>query len=189
MLVRHTIALCGNFPRRQDRHSTFRPDFEALRRHVDAGSAMDFERAEPWLQRIATELNCETWMTIAGDGECPIATHRGSRPGSSWADLMFGLLVKRLLLRRDSILDRQCEPAEDWAPTLVWDGCRSFATTASETAAGSRQVPFGDQIWADDLATPLSSSVAARLPARWHAWLEPCRTLLLSTLWSLPSAL
>ena len=141
-------------------------DFEALRRHIDAGSAMDFECAEPWLQRIATELNCETWMTIAGDGECPIATHRGSRPGSSWADLMFGLLVKRLLLRRDSILDRECEPAEEWAPTLAWDGCRSFATTASEPAAGSRQVPFGDQIWADDLATPLSSSVAARLPAK-----------------------
>ena len=105
-------------------------------------------------------------MTIAGDGECPIATHRASRPGSSWADLMFGLLVKRLLLRRDSILDRECELAEEWAPTLAWDGCRSFATTASEPAAGLRQVPFADQIWADDLATPLSSSVAARLPAK-----------------------
>ena len=133
-------------------------DFESLRNHIAAGSALDFDRADPWLQRITTEINSGTWMSIAGDSSGPLVIIRGSRPGSSWADLVFGLLVKRLTARRDALLPG------DQRPVLPWDGVRSFAAVRRDLPDLS--VRFGDLIWADDLATPLASRTASELPAK-----------------------
>ena len=99
-------------------------------------------------------------MTIAGDDAGPIATMHGSRPGSSWADLMFGLLMKRLIARRDELLP------EPQRPVLEWDERRTFDASCYEAGNGPKVVLFGDQIWADDLATPLSSQEASQLPGK-----------------------
>ena len=135
-------------------------DLAALQRHIQMGSALDFECADPWLQRLATELNSGTWMSIAGDDGGPIATMRGSRPGSSWADLMFGLLMKRLIARRDELLQERQQPA------LVWDARRTFAASCFEDGTEPEVILFGDQVWADDLATPLSCQDASQLPSK-----------------------
>ena len=133
-------------------------DLSALSAHLAEGSALELEAADPWLQRITAEINSKTWMCIAGDSAGPILTTRGTRPGSSWADLVFGLLVKRLIARRDELLP------ENHQPLLTWDGDRSFA--APQLTADSSTLRFGDLIWADDLATPLVSSTPHDLPAR-----------------------
>ena len=53
--------------------------------------ALAQQGAHPWLQALTEALNQGTWMHLKGDS-VPIATRRGTRPGSAWADLTFGVL-------------------------------------------------------------------------------------------------
>ena len=85
-------------------------DLETLRSHLAGGSALDLDQASPGLQRLMAEINSKTWMTMAADEGGPILTCRGTRPGCSWADVVFGLLVKRILRRRDMFLPSRSPP-------------------------------------------------------------------------------
>ena len=130
-------------------------DREALKAHIAAGSALDFDAADPWLERITTEINSEFWMTISEDSECPVVTKRGTRPGSSWADVVFGLLMKRIIVRRDQLL-RANSPL---CTGMSVHPLKSRRRTTCQVAA-SDPIKFKDLIWADDLATPLMSDSA-----------------------------
>ena len=135
-------------------------DLEALKQHVASGSAMDHDGADPWLQHLTTELNSHTWMTISGGGEGIIRTNRGTRPGSSWADVVFALLVRRVLRRRTELLPERQEPL------LEWDGVLSFEPTQPDIAAAAPPLAFGDMVWADDLATPMVADDPTLLAAQ-----------------------
>ena len=83
---------------------------------------------------------------VAGDAT-PVATARGTRPGSSWADILFAFLMPRILRVRDQILAESHH--EPQPPTLPWDGCKVL-----EPCDSDRSVVISDIIWADDIATP-----------------------------------
>ena len=125
--------------------------------------------AEDWLSQITTELNTSTWMALAGDSGDPILTKRGTRPGSSFADITFGLMMRRVLDFRHSL--RSPEVPSPF-PVVPWDGCRAFSSPAASACDGiqqhapscsNRMVTIGDVVWADDLAACLTCSCATHV--------------------------
>ena len=135
-------------------------DKEELRRHLDEPSAMAQDGAEPWLQLLTAELNSTTWMALSGDTEGPVLTKRGTRPGSAFADITFGLMIKRVLACRDSL--RPCSGSSP-VPQLGWNGSRSF--DCHDGSSTPEELPLSDIIWADDLATCLTSPDATTVAA------------------------
>ena len=100
----------------------------------------------PWLEKLAAHLGDGNWFMVTGDAT-PVATARGTRPGSSWADILFALLMPRILRVRDQILTESHHKPQP--PTLPWDGCKVL-----EPCDSDQSVVISDIIWADDIATP-----------------------------------
>ena len=90
-------------------------------------------------------------MSISNDDGRPVVTRRGTRPGSSWADVVFALLMRRILARCNEMLPEREEPS------LAWDGICSFEPVFCREGSEIPTLRFGDMVWADDLATPLVS--------------------------------
>ena len=86
-------------------------------------SALAQEGATEWLQALTCELNAKTWMHLRGDSVA-VATRRGTRPGSAWADLTFGVLVRRVLRLRNACRQQLCD--HNVVPQIMWDGCRGW---------------------------------------------------------------
>ncbi|CAE7441316.1 unnamed protein product [Symbiodinium sp. CCMP2592] len=78
----------------------------------------------------------------------PAACKKGSRPGSSWADLIFAALIKRILLRRNE-LRAECAQVSR-PPSFPWDGMRTFQACDD----CSDHIEISEVVWADDLAIP-----------------------------------
>ncbi|CAE7817460.1 unnamed protein product [Symbiodinium sp. CCMP2592] len=111
-----------------------------------APSAMERTGASPWLQALTTAINSGTWMHLQGD-HVPVSTRRGTRPGSAWADLSFGILVGRILQLRDSC--RAPQRQDSVVPSVPWDGARHWGPIEAST----QHIDLDDLIWADDLST------------------------------------
>ena len=106
---------------------------------------------------------------MAGDSGDPILTKRGTRPGSSFADITFGLLMRRVLDCRHSLRSPDAPPP---FPVVEWHGCRSFSHPDVRSNRGhqeglsshtSRPVSIGDFVWADDLAACLKCGCATQV--------------------------
>ena len=80
-----------------------------------------------------------------GGDSVPVATKRGTRPGSSFAGLVFfALRVPKIILTlRDEM--RNASHAVSHPPT--WDGRKSFAPCTSAS-----HIQVGDVVWAADVA-------------------------------------
>ena len=76
----------------------------------------------------------------------PVNTARGTRPGSSFADLVFAILVPRVLHERDQLRDSTFSSA----PVLPWDGRHCLEGCGS----GGDSITIREVVWADDLAVP-----------------------------------
>ncbi|OLP92674.1 hypothetical protein AK812_SmicGene25481 [Symbiodinium microadriaticum] len=122
-------------------------DREALENHLRAPTALTQASAEPWLEHVTSRLASGNWFVIQGDS-VPIATGRGSRPGSSWADVLFALLIPRILAARNRLRDSM--NCHSTAPVFPWDG--DFTLAPCTDSSASLQV--SDVIWADDIAVP-----------------------------------
>ncbi|CAE7461489.1 unnamed protein product, partial [Symbiodinium necroappetens] len=122
-------------------------DVASLRQHLAQPSAMSAARAEPWLEAITDCLSTGNWFVLRGDST-PIATARGSRPGSSFADIVFALLLPKVLQARDA-LRATSQPAAV-APHMPWDGNRSLGPCAPEAP----DITIDEIMWADDIAIP-----------------------------------
>ncbi|CAE7809604.1 unnamed protein product [Symbiodinium sp. CCMP2592] len=119
----------------------------ALRRHLLAPTAMSASGASPWLEALTSRYQRGNFFMLKGDDKV-VATSRGSRPGSSWADLVFAEVVARVLQRRDALraAGHPCsEPVR-----LPWDGERSLAPVTSPTD----ELTLDNVVWADDVALP-----------------------------------
>ena len=133
-------------------------DLALLRAHACDRSALRQAGATPWLEGLAARLTEGTWFLLQQDN-VPVITTRGSRPGSSWADLLFAFVVSRVLAKRDELVRSSC-PASA-VPEVPWDNVLTLAPC--DPSAGTLRVE--DLVWADDLATLRVCSDITRLPA------------------------
>ncbi|CAE7863811.1 unnamed protein product, partial [Symbiodinium sp. KB8] len=118
----------------------------SLQQQLDAPSAMAQGGASPWLRALTAAINDGTWMTLRDDDQV-VRTRRGTRPGSSWADLTFGVLIRRVLHLRDA--NRQRASCSITPMALAWDGCRDWRPVARPQGEES----LADLVWADDVAS------------------------------------
>ena len=128
---------------------------DELRTLLQEPSALAQSSASPWLERLAAHIGERNWFVIAGD-TIPIATGRGTRPGSSWADVLFALLMPKVLRKHDALLEAHgIAPVR---PTFAWDGTQSLAPCSGDATG----IPVDEVVWADDIAIPrLCPAVAA----------------------------
>ena len=122
---------------------------------LDKPSALSRGDASEWLQALTHDLNDRTWMTLNTD-DTPVLTTQGSRPGSSWADLFFGVTVPGILAVRDQM--RQESPKQATQVLVEWDGWRGFFDPPSGVVLTSTSAVLEDVVWADDLASYLEIS-------------------------------
>ena len=128
-------------------------DEQLLREHISQPPALVQDQAPRWTAGICSIINHGTWMRIAGAGDCPVRTSRGTRPGSCFADLLFGAVLKRVVECRDS------KRSSNHRPRFEWDGCRDLTTRPATT-----EVAMDDVVWADDLAEAIDCSSARECP-------------------------
>ena len=121
------------------------PDDLSVERQLEQPSAMLQSGAEPWLRAVTATINSNTWMVLQGDC-APITTRRGTRPGSAWADLTFGIIISRILKLRDAC--QTSDLKEVCRPCVPWDSHRDWRPSEPPIT----QVPLEDLVWADDIA-------------------------------------
>ena len=128
---------------------------------VPAGVSDGLRRsgASRWLEAATAELHRGSWFTLRHDST-PVETFKGSRPGSSLADLVYSAGLEQLLARRDLL--RRCAPRACAVPRVPWDGRKDF----SPLQAAVREVALSDVIWADDLAECLEPEPSEPLAAQ-----------------------
>ncbi|CAE7700393.1 unnamed protein product [Symbiodinium sp. CCMP2592] len=120
---------------------------EAVAQHLAEPTALARGGAPPWLEALTCSLQEGNFFCLKGDTTV-IATAKGSRPGSSWADLIFAALIKRILLRRDQLREA-CHHVSQ-PPSFPWDGRRSFQPCDTD----SDHIQISEVVWADDIAIP-----------------------------------
>ncbi|CAE7376905.1 unnamed protein product, partial [Symbiodinium necroappetens] len=120
-----------------------------------SGSAFRSNGASPWLESLAAEMHRGSWFALRGD-HIPVVTHRGSRPGSSLADIMYSAGVGCILAKRDAL--RTADPTAGRVPRIPWDGRRDISPADAPTQWPS----LSEVIWADDLAEFFLLSDSAR---------------------------
>eukprot|EP00439_Symbiodinium_sp_Y106_P074349 s1418_g14.t1 len=108
---------------------------------------MSASGASAWLEALTCRYREGNFFMLQGD-ESVVATARGSRPGSSWADLVFAKVIVRVLQRRDEL--RQAGPSHSEAITLPWDGRKALDPVDSDAGA----IQLDSVVWADDVAIP-----------------------------------
>ena len=75
-------------------------DVEQLRAHLAQPTSLQLVGASPWLEAVADRVSGNTWF-LPRDDHTAVLTARGTRPGSSWADILFGFVIARVLAERD----------------------------------------------------------------------------------------
>ena len=103
--------------------------------------------AASWLVAIAERISDQSWFILQGD-TTPVLTARGTRRGSSWADILLGMVVNRVLSEGNALegLDMKSAASRKCVP---WDVKFQLTPCAEESGT----IDLGDLIWADDIAT------------------------------------
>ena len=94
----------------------------ALQEHLNLEPAMTVAGPHPWIQGTVARMSADNWFMLQHD-DVPVATGRGTRPGSSFADLVFALLVPKVLRVRDRMRTEAGSLSQ--APSFPWDGARN----------------------------------------------------------------
>ena len=118
---------------------------EGLLEALRGPSAFEATGAPVWLESLAAEMHRRSWFTLRGD-HVPVVTRRGSRPGSSLADIMYSSGVAQIIAMRDALRSQTTDAG--CTPQVPWDGSRDLSQLQGATAT----TPLSDVIWADDLA-------------------------------------
>ena len=109
------------------------------------------------LHRLGREIHNQTWF-IMKDDKHVVATRRGTRPGSSWADSIFNILFAKVVRRKRR--SATCY----YAPVISWDGKRSLDTMVSSGDGTLRRtIELPEIIFADDLAACSMTDEVARI--------------------------
>ncbi|CAE7931567.1 unnamed protein product, partial [Symbiodinium necroappetens] len=108
------------------------------------------------LAALTRELHSGTWFLMQQDDQI-VRTRRGTRPGSSLADVLYALLFIQVLRRRGNFSELGLRPM------VPWSGIRDLAPFDGRVA-GATSVEVQDLIYADDLATCIVAATAGALP-------------------------
>ncbi|CAE7942823.1 unnamed protein product, partial [Symbiodinium necroappetens] len=128
---------------------------EGLASALRGPSAFEASGAMAWLESLAAEFHRGSWFSLRGD-HVPVVTRRGSRPGSSLADLMYSSGVAQIVATRDAL--RAQSPDAGQVPQVPWDSKRDLSPTQTPTTTSS----LSDVIWADDMAECFLLSTSQR---------------------------
>ena len=117
---------------------------------------MTTSHASPWLESLTSRLQESTFFLLKGDTTA-VLTACGSRPGSSWADLVFAEIIGRVLERRNQL--RSAGECKSTPFSLAWDGQKTLDGCPST----HDRIEISEVVWADDLAVPrlISPALAA----------------------------
>ena len=120
---------------------------ETIHEHIQQPTALRAGGASRWLEALTDSFQSDNFFLLRGDNTAVI-TSRGSRPGSSWADLIFAALIRRILDRRNQL--RDSHPGVSSPLSIPFDGHRCL-DPCPRTAP---HIPISEVVWADDLAIP-----------------------------------
>ncbi|OLP95584.1 hypothetical protein AK812_SmicGene22279 [Symbiodinium microadriaticum] len=129
-------------------------DLQELTRLIEQDAVLPQQGASDFMQEIAREFHQQTWFILSGDSQM-IATHRGTRPGGTLADILFSLLFGQALRRRKSSSLRVA------VPQIQWQGVRTPFPAACAPDTPSKDV--SDVVYADDLCIPVVCAEASQL--------------------------
>ena len=130
-------------------------DLQMLRAYVDSEVIINEDGDESLLQELAREVHTHTWFWIHQDHSL-VLTRRGTRPGSSWADVLFGILFAKVLRRRGDF------EGLGICPKIPWSGKKELVAFDARRRDVA-EVAVQDVIYADDLATCMVAPSAERL--------------------------
>jgi hypothetical protein len=105
-------------------------------------SALQQAGAAPVVQKFLQALHCDTWFQI-GTQDDVVRTAIGSRPGDSYADVVFGLLWAQLLRRYEEQL-----VAHDVLEVIP---VHDLPSLGEQVDVPHEKVPFLGPTWMDDL--------------------------------------
>ena len=116
-------------------------------------NALEEAGCPDWLRSIGANFHTCTWYQVRGD-HTTISTLRGTRPGDGYADLLFNVVLSRVL---QAIEEELTEAGLDI--TLTWNGVRSFDVQP----AGQHTTKALNVVWADDVAVLIRHGQAEQL--------------------------
>ena len=129
-------------------------DLQELARLIEHEAILPQQGASDLMQEIAREFHQHTWFILSGDSHM-VATHRGTRPGGTLADILFSILFGHALRRRKS------GPLSGAIPRIPWNGVRTPFAPACTDATPRQDIP--DVVYADDLCIPVVCDAASQL--------------------------
>ena len=136
---------------------------------IEHGPAIDDLGLRPHLSQMISELHRDTWFIMQND-ECPVLTCRGTRPGDSFADVLWSLAFGRLLDRLEGDL-YDMNILRDY----TWN-----QQAGVHAAAGQHTVRQGIVAWADDVTILADAEDAEQLHGKLVATTETMIRSLLS---------
>ncbi|CAE7037280.1 unnamed protein product [Symbiodinium sp. CCMP2592] len=130
-------------------------DMDAFRDMIRDGGMMADANMRPPLRHLVKDMLHRSWfVTRHGTQDHVSVTKAGSRPGSSWADVVYAFVLSRILTQIHEVAT-----AEDLLTPLQVNA--EYGPLG--TSEGGIEVLARDCVWADDCAFPLSDGYAARL--------------------------
>ena len=124
---------------------------------ISEPSALAQAGAPSHVQWFMQALHTDTWFTI-GDQTDIVRTEQGSRPGDSYADVVFGLLCAKLLRKFESkLID---------AGVLTFVPHLEHPFLFGSTPEDATAIPFIGPTWMDDLSVCLCAQSNTALLAK-----------------------
>ena len=128
---------------------------QEIQHHAFNDPILGGQDCSSFLQSLMHELHTDTWFHLSGDHTI-VRTTRGTRPGSSIADVAFNLLFERVLARRGTF-------SAEVTPVLHWSGTRSLCPYSPDVHGTAHTVRVQDIVYADDHAACVVARDAAHL--------------------------
>ncbi|CAE7247874.1 unnamed protein product, partial [Symbiodinium microadriaticum] len=130
-------------------------DVDDLMQTVEAGGMLAQAGAPDALRQVVKDLHLHTWFVSRfADGTRVCDSLAGSRPGESWADLIYAYIYSRVLHKI-----HEHAVAEDLTFTVLYDQ----AAGIFPPVPGTEDLAVTDTTWADDSAFPLEDVDASVL--------------------------
>ena len=125
-----------------------------LHQHLKAPSAVESAQLGQVAKRAVQALHTDTFFALHGQAD-RVRTLHGSRPGDSFADLVFGFLMARVLHEFEEALAEQHIFSE--FPSAATIDLHGIAPSGEDNGHEDKLKMLGP-CWMDDLAIPLTAS-------------------------------